>query len=50
LRLKAHRTAGSDRIVELNQIIQRDEAGCCGALLGRIEALGELPSRGGSEL
>ena len=37
--------AGSDRIAELLRSIQRDEARWCGMLLGRIEALGEVPSR-----
>jgi hypothetical protein len=39
------RNADSDRIAELFRTIQRDEARWCGMLLGRIEALGEVPSR-----
>ena len=50
LTFESARTAGSDRIAELNRIFQRDEAQECGTLLGHIEAPGELPSRGGSDL
>jgi hypothetical protein len=41
------------RVLSVNhavRIIQRDEAQYCCTLLGHIEVLGKLPSRGGSDL